>query len=278
MTETTAQTPAVAPAEKKEAGAADILGDYLERGQMPPEIIKAKIAIMGEVGEIGKSGYNSFHKYNYSTDYDVLSAVAPLMAKHGLMLDMWPVNAYQDGHGNMTVTFMMQWQHESGVMADPIPWRGLSNDKDKTQKQGDKWFNKAATSAEKYFLIKQLHLRVTLDPKEDPDKDDEMITDDVAQQIERDTRFRAPPPELDPKNKNEPNPDDEAETLGKSEARELYTALKEQLEKCKDADAVVHWGTSNSDELESLPKEWRDELYALYRKELTAHNDNHDAT
>lgn len=264
------------PAKPKEVDAGSIMAEYQTRGQIPAEIIKAKIAVMGEVGEVGKTGRNNFHNYDYSTDYDVLKAVVPIMTKHGITFEFWPVHAYQDGHGNMNVTFMFEWQHESGVRADPIPWRGISNNIDKNGKQQDKWFNMAATSAQKYFLIKQFNLRVTLDPKEDPDKaEGPMITDAVAAEVTRQMiRGNSPAPVSDnpPALINEPNPDDAGEVLGKAEARDLMKTLEDELKaKSKSAEAVEQWGAKRADEIESLPKEWRDAIYALYRAELAAH-------
>lgn len=133
----------------------------------PAEIIKARIAVMKAVSGVGKTGHNSFHKYDYASDFDVLTAVREPMLENGLALEMWPVSIETDEDKNMRVKFMMQWQHESGALSEPMPWYGVANDKDKSGKNGDKWFNKAATAAEKYFLLKQLHIPASKDM--DPD-------------------------------------------------------------------------------------------------------------
>lgn len=124
----------------------------------PAEIIKAKVAVMRAVHGVGQTGHNSFHNYDYASSADVLKAVREAMVENGLALEAWPVDVDKDEDGNMRVKFLMQWQHESGAVADPLPWYGIANDRDKSGRTGDKWFNKAATAAEKYFFLKQFHI------------------------------------------------------------------------------------------------------------------------
>lgn len=129
-----------------------------ERKTTPAEIIKAKVAVMKAVHGVGQTGRNKFHNYDYASSADVLKTVREAMVDAGLALEMWPDTIEKDVDGNMQVRFLMEWQHESGVVASPIPWYGIAHDKDKSGKNGDKWFNKAATAAEKYFFLKQFHI------------------------------------------------------------------------------------------------------------------------
>ena len=127
--------------------------------QTPASIIKAKIAVMKGASGVGKSGHNKFHNYAYASDVDVLLMVQPLMVENGLSLAMWCTGTEgPDDNGNMIVHFAMQWQHEGGDVSDPLPWIGVAQDRDKQGRMQDKWFNKAATAAEKYFLLKQFHI------------------------------------------------------------------------------------------------------------------------
>ena len=136
---------------------------------VPAEIIKAKIAVMKGAHGVGKTGRNTFHNYDYASDFDVLSLIQPLMAENGLTVEMQTVHVEgPDENGNMRVLYDMVWQHESGVCAPPVPWYGVAQDRDKQGRMGDKWFNKAATAAEKYFLLKQFHIPAGKDV--DPDK------------------------------------------------------------------------------------------------------------
>lgn len=155
--------------EATQTGMAEVeTSDAMRR--MPAEIIKARIEVMKQAHGVGKGGYNDFHKYAYASDYDVLSLVQPAMAENGLILQMWPYEVHgPDEDANMSVLFMMQWQHEDGAVADPIPWWGIAQDKKQGGGIGDKWYNKAATAAEKYFLLKQFH--IPAGKEMDPDSD-----------------------------------------------------------------------------------------------------------
>ncbi len=124
----------------------------------PASIIKARIEAMKQIHGVGKTGRNSFHNYDYASDFDVLTAVRGPVTESGLYLEMWPEDISEDKFGNMWVRFAMQWQHESGEVAEPVPWYGIANDRDRNGRNGDKWFNKAATAAEKYFFLKQFHI------------------------------------------------------------------------------------------------------------------------
>jgi hypothetical protein len=44
------------------------------------------VSIMDEVGAVEKTGYNSFHKYYYLKEEDIINAVRPLLAKYGVAM------------------------------------------------------------------------------------------------------------------------------------------------------------------------------------------------
>jgi hypothetical protein len=49
-------------------------------------LVEAVCAVMGEVGYVRGTGRNTQQGYGYTSDADLLRALQPLMAKHGLML------------------------------------------------------------------------------------------------------------------------------------------------------------------------------------------------
>ncbi len=121
--------------EESEVGIIQVGGEPLVKTDniglpvpIPSEIVKAKLAVMKDLGGgIKETGMNDFHRYAYASDFDVLSAVTPLMSKHGLALEMTPTPPTgPDEYGNMTVIFHMQWQHESGVVSALFPWYGIT--------------------------------------------------------------------------------------------------------------------------------------------------------
>jgi len=53
---------------------------------MMGKLAAAVCAVMSEVGHVQKTGHNSFSRYSYASDADLLRALQPSMAKHGLMM------------------------------------------------------------------------------------------------------------------------------------------------------------------------------------------------
>lgn len=128
----------------------------------PAEIAKAILKVMKEVTGVGKTGHNKFHNYDYSSKEDVLKVLQPAMVNAGLACLPSVLKWQTDEYGNFVVDYDMILMHESGVTF-PVQWVGVAQDKDRQGKNGDKWFNKAATAAEKYFLLKLFHIPVSED-------------------------------------------------------------------------------------------------------------------
>lgn len=127
-------------------------------------IIYAKIlAVQKEAGTIPKSGFNTFNKYTYSTEADVL-AVKDLMNRHGLI-------AFPDVVGFETLTrgdSIQVIQHIEYTVVDvesgeSIKVKVLGQGEDK----GDKGAYKASTGANKYFYLKFAGCATGDDPERD---------------------------------------------------------------------------------------------------------------
>lgn len=72
----------------------------------------------------------------------------------------------------------------------------------------------------------------------------------------------------DPENP-EAEPEPEAkQTSSKAASRAMYTALLSGLRNQKNSDALKAWGKTNAAEINSLPKEWADEIRKEYAQEL----------
>ncbi len=125
-------------------------------------------AVMGELERIPKTGWNDHFKYHYSSDGDVNDAVRHAMANNNLALlvDMRSVKQEAFGKTGNNIKFTVEFEFtlacgETGATWSSL-WTGEALD---TQ---DKGINKAATSAEKYFLMKTFVVS-TGDAKDDPD-------------------------------------------------------------------------------------------------------------
>ena len=143
----------------------------------PKKTLVQKLAeVMGEVERVAKRGRNDFHKYDYATESDILSAVREHMAKHSLML----VPSVED----------IQWRSDSNCLlkvrftvydGDPVPKLSVSTDTvwsqmealsfivyGEGQDKGDKATYKAMTGATKYALLKLFKIPTGDDPEHEP--------------------------------------------------------------------------------------------------------------
>jgi hypothetical protein len=144
------------------------------------EISKAIVAVMKAVTGVDKTGKNQHQKYDYSSIEDVLKAVQPIMAEHGLAMVMSTDEYEGDGSGNFVVRYSVSLLHESGkVWLNCAQWISAAKAMD------DKWPNKGATAAEKYFLLKLFHIP--------SGKQDDADADDGSAKV------KSPPPRRAPK-------------------------------------------------------------------------------
>ena len=140
----------------------------------------AVCAVMSEVGFVRKGGENDFHHYKYARDIDLLQALQPAMAEHGLALI--PSKAVvvtaevaetkrgaRQWRSDVTVSYML---YHTGGAAVPVEMVGSGIDGE------DKGVFKALTGAYKYVL-RQLFAVPTGDDAE---------RDDVRKELHR------PPP------------------------------------------------------------------------------------
>lgn len=135
---------------------------------MNENLYKKLAAIKKKLGDVPKTGFNSFQNYPYHTESDVLGALKPLLDEYGVdvipSLDwdhsdkMPPI--FHDGDITTVLTKYTIVDSETGENI-VCYWAGQGQDK------SDKGANKAFTSAGKYFLIKLF--RIATD--EDADKE-----------------------------------------------------------------------------------------------------------
>ena len=131
-------------------------------------LASAICAVMQSVGYVQKTGNNTHHRYRYASDADLLRALQPAMAEHGLA--MWPCHVERhdsDTMCHLVVTYELR--HTSGETACiMVPGSGSA-----TKGSEDKGAYKAMTGAYKYAL-RQLFAVPTGDDPEDsgPTADD----------------------------------------------------------------------------------------------------------
>lgn len=125
--------------------------------------IYAKLAkVMAQVKRIKETGYNSHFKYKFATHADVSDLVREALAEQGVAF--FPSMDSYEKQGNTTIC---QWtmrfiDGETGEVAD-ARWYSEAQDNQ------DKGFNKAASFAVKYYLLKTFLISTGDEP--DPDAD-----------------------------------------------------------------------------------------------------------
>jgi hypothetical protein len=129
-----------------------------------PKSLAAKMAgVMGDVPTMIKNGTNQQQRYQYVTAEDVKAAIRPLLKRHGIAVysEMTDVKREtgNNKNGTLTVTVLakMRFTLASADTDESMTceWYGEAND------YADKAVNKAATAAEKYWLINTFLLSTT---------------------------------------------------------------------------------------------------------------------
>lgn len=158
----------------------------------PTRTLARKLAeVMKAVERIPKNGRNEFHKYDYATEADIVSAIRGELAQRNVMLipgitgrSREPVGEKGSvlTHLDMTFTFF------DGDSGEEItrPWLGAGTDKE------DKGAYKAMTGGEKYFLLKTFLIPTGDDPEDDGDKTHPQARANQRAAAERNARANPP--------------------------------------------------------------------------------------
>lgn len=172
--------------------------------QQPNSIAKLSkklCAVMGDLKEIEKTGWNDFHKYEYLKETDISNTVRPVLAKHNVFIYSSVVEHTRtpielQGRNGPLLTFITDIRvsytfvdGDSGeAMSCVFPGTGIDGQ--------DKGLYKALTGAHKYMLLRTFNLG----SDEDPEKD-ESPTKQASS-----TRPSAPPRATQPKSEVPPKP------------------------------------------------------------------------
>lgn len=129
------------------------------------------MAIMRDVGAVGKDGYNSMQKFKYRGYDDVINAVSPLLRKHGVTIHQKPgsVNiqreAFENAKGNRVVD---AWGSITFV------WTGPEGDTREVEVYADSRDLADKSGAKIETVLNRINLLMTLSlPTDDPDPDSE---------------------------------------------------------------------------------------------------------
>jgi hypothetical protein len=135
----------------------------------PRSLVKKIAEVMLAVGGVPKTGYNSFHKYSYAKETDILDAVRDELAKRHVILvpsvESFEIRdvATQKGVDRLT-SVLMRFTAMDGESGETFAFGMLGQGQD----PGDKGAYKAETGAEKYAVKKLFMLG---DDESDPEAD-----------------------------------------------------------------------------------------------------------
>ena len=134
---------------------------------MSATITKALHEIMSKVSYVQKGQTNSFHKYRYAGEADLLAVLRPAMMEAGLLLIPSAVSQSPiDQYGNTQVVMEYTLAHKDcDVWPHPIRALGCGNDANSKGGVGDKGTYKAITGANKYLLFKLFQIETGDDPE-----------------------------------------------------------------------------------------------------------------
>lgn len=130
----------------------------------------AKLAeVLGEVGYIQKKGFNSFHKYKYVTEQDLVEAVRAKLSERNIVLIPSVVDVAErpvktaKGADSCVTTVTVEFTFCDGDTGQThtARWAGAGDD------PADKGIYKAYTGAMKYFLMKSFLIPTGDDPEAD---------------------------------------------------------------------------------------------------------------
>lgn len=134
-------------------------------------IAKARLAME----YIPKRGWNAFHQYHYVEAGDVQGQCGKILAEHGIVLrkqnETVEYDTVKTAKGNEEVRCRVSLDYGfEDVHSDQVIWYSIHGEGRDT---GDKAYNKALTSARKYFLIDALCLGIGDDPEASGDEERE---------------------------------------------------------------------------------------------------------
>lgn len=133
------------------------------------QLIGAIAAVMAEIQPVSKGGWNKFQSYAFARIQDLLTAITPLMGKHGIVVFQHEEGREMFDSGKaIAVRYRFTIVHKSGEVWFERPLQtGLSSCRNTKDGFDDKSLNKCHTAARKYFLMSLFQI-----PTEDMEEGD----------------------------------------------------------------------------------------------------------
>jgi hypothetical protein len=171
---------------------AELIASLPAEDKRPLNIYARLAQIYGYIHQIRKTGWNSFHKYKFVTESNVVEAVRPILSEYGIWLEhglAFNPELGIVGLQRLTKTLKDKQKNIVGTSEDLtavilesqfIWWNPTTKELERTEKKywagygddpGDKGVYKAETGAEKYLFMKTFLISTGDDPEADEGTD-----------------------------------------------------------------------------------------------------------
>lgn len=131
-----------------------------------PSLVKKLVEVMACIDRIPKTGHNTFHNYDYTTEADVLEAVRGELAKRCVFIVPSVMDSKETAvgeKGQRVFTLRMRLTAHDGETGEQLSWEMFGQGSDSL----DKGAFKAITGAMKYGLLKPFLVPTGDDPERD---------------------------------------------------------------------------------------------------------------
>lgn len=230
-----------------------------------PGVYQAVAAVMTEVGQegISKSRQNKQQGYAYRGIDEVYNALAPIMAKHHLIIVPRVLTREKTEQASKSggVLFYVVVQVEFDIICADDGSKITACTWGEAMDSADKATNKAMSAAYKYMAMQTFCI-----PTEG-DNDADATTHEVRPNAAR----SAPPPSSQQATGAAVSPPDAApvqptatQTMGKSDARADFAAMQEEMRRITSSHELKQWGKLNAKRVQTQPKDWQGEVRSQY--------------
>lgn len=228
-----------------------------------PGVYQAIAAVMEEVGQegISKSRQNKQQGYAYRGIDEVYNALAPIMARHHLIIVPRVLTREKTEQASKSggVLFYVVVQVEFDIICAEDGSKITACTWGEAMDSADKATNKAMSAAYKYMAMQTFCIPTEGD--NDADDHHHEVRSNAApshppvRSQQAAGADNASPPKSAP-----------AQTMKKSDAREDYGLMVEEMRRITSTRDLKDWGKMNAERVKLQPKDWQGEIRKSYQE------------
>lgn len=238
-----------------------------------PAVYQAIAAVMEDVGRegIAKDRRNDSQKYNFRGIDDVYNALAPILARHHLIIvprvlsreKNERVSMKDDGRGNAreSVLFYVVVHVEFDIICATDGSKHVASTWGEAMDSGDKATNKAMSAAYKYMAMQTFCIPTEGDNDADAHSHEVRANAAPSRTPERSQQATGAG-----ENSSTPAP---VQTLSKAKARPDFSAMVDEIRACESMAELREWGRLNASRVALQPDDWKGEIRKEY-EDMTA--------